>query len=141
LVPEITKTMNRLGISADSFFFKVLTPIYPPTKAKIFDKEYWEKNKWTFKGENKAESEINDVLDPMLYQFQKQAIFRKEALKQEVGPDVAESPLFDTNYKFIRSQAFEDANFEPDLKIDAKMWLRELFMQCQLNATHQMFKT
>jgi hypothetical protein len=70
----------------------------------------------------------------MLYEFQHRAIFDKEELKEAVGSSVANSDLFDLNFKFIRSQAFEDRNFDPDLKISAKLWLRELYMQCQLNA-------
>jgi len=30
LMPEIKKTMNRLGIPLSSFFFKVLSPVFPP---------------------------------------------------------------------------------------------------------------
>jgi len=43
-------------------------------------------------------------------------------------------------YDFIRSQAFEDKNFQPDLQINGQLWLRQLFMQCQLNAAHVMPK-
>jgi hypothetical protein len=66
----------------------------------------------------------------MLYEFQKKAIFKKPELKKRLKSSVANSPLFDENYDFIKSQAFEDQNFDPDLKVSGKLWLRELFMQC-----------
>lgn len=38
------------------------------------------------------------------------------------------------NYHHLMQTAFVDSSFDPDLKVDAKLWLRELFMQCQMNA-------
>jgi hypothetical protein len=122
--------MARLGITQQTFNFKMLTPIYKLTEGKIKDSNYWDDKKWSFAAENKQEDEICDVLKPMLYEFQKKAIFKKPELKKRLKSSVANSPLFDENYDFIKSQAFEDQNFDPDLKVSGKLWLRELFMQC-----------
>jgi hypothetical protein len=48
-------------------------------------------------------------------------------LRNELKANVAGSRYFETNYDYIRSQAFENENFDPDLRINAKLWLRELF--------------
>ena len=35
---------------------------------------------------------------------------------------------FNTTYDYLKRLVLENKNFNPDLKIDGKLWLRELFM-------------
>ena len=35
---------------------------------------------------------------------------------------------FSKTYDYLKKLAFENKNFDPDFQIDAKLWLRELFL-------------
>ena len=40
---------------------------------------------------------------------------------------------FDMDHDFLSSLIFTDNNYDPNLVIDGKLWLRELFMKAQTN--------
>lgn len=52
--------------------------------------------------------------------------FEKEAIKAK-HKNLPEE--FDMDHAFLSSLIFRDNNYDPNLIIDGKLWLRELFMK------------
>ena len=40
---------------------------------------------------------------------------------------------FSVTYDYLKKLVLENRNFDPEFRIDGKLWLRELFLQAQAN--------
>ena len=59
-------------------------------------------------------------------EFQHNMNFEKETIRKN-HKNLPEE--FDMDHEFLSSLIFRDSNYDMDLVIDGKLWLRELFMK------------
>ena len=117
--------MIRVGANDKFFKFKILTPLYPTMIGKLTDPEYWENEIWSQKIMVKKEREELTELGKTMRIFKNNANCEKD----EIMKKFKKLPKnFDKTYDYLKRLVLENKNFNFDLKIDGKLWLRELFM-------------
>ena len=87
LMMELEKAMARLGITAQLFTFKVMTPIYPDDVPKLQDPDHYKKLPvpWSQGGHVRAEQLVKKRIAPLLTEFQLKARFSREEMRATHG--------------------------------------------------------
>ena len=127
---EIEMGMVRVGANDKFFKFKTLTPLYPSMVGKLTDHEYWENELWSQKMMVKQERRELSELGKTMRIFKNNAKVDKKTIMNKFKklPD-----NFSETYDYLKKLVLENRNFDPEFRIDGKLWLRELFLQAQAN--------
>lgn len=119
------------GVSRRFFKFKTLSPLYPTLIDELNAPNYW--NKWTFKKSCEQELKEQAQMTFILNEFQHNLKFDREAILERHKREVPEG--FDMDFKFLQSLIFREKNYDENLVIDGKLWIRDLFLKAQTNMT------
>ena len=140
---EIQKGLARQGITQQFFTFKIMTPIYPSDEGKLTDSKYYDKleKPWGYFAHKKEEAQIIKNIKPILREFQLKANFKKKELKKFLDETQGEVKDFDKNFEHIYGFAFRDNNINPEMEVNATLWVRELYLNSQLNCAPLLIMT
>ena len=123
---EIEMGMVRVGANEKFFKFRTLTPLYPSMVGKLTDPDYWESEIWSHNIAVKKEREELNELGKTMRIFKNNA----DRSKEEIMNKTKKLPKnFSETYDYLKRLVLENKNFDLDMKVDGKLWLRELFMQ------------
>ena len=125
---EIDMGMALIGCQDQYFKFKTLTPLYPTMSGKLKDPDFYEDLVWDLDQSKKDYKEEAKDLHTTVKIFKLNQDMTKEQImvKYKNLPD-----NFETIYDHLKEVVFVNKNFDPDLFICGKLWLRELFLQAQ----------
>ena len=87
-------------------------------------------------GIRKEEAKLKNAIQPVMFQFQQRGIYRTEVIRKKLNK---EPQHFSLNCEFLRQ-----LNFDTDLsylqqEYDARLWVREIFLNAQANNAYPPF--
>ena len=126
---EVDMGMIRVGTLQRFYKFKTLTPIYPTMIGKLTDENYWDDKKWSHSKQLKAERKELADLEKSLEIFKHCNQLSKEEVM--LLPNLPDN--FELSYDYLTHLVLKDNNYDWSLKIDGRLWIRELFLQAQAN--------
>ena len=122
---EVDMGMIRVGTNSRFYKFKTLTPIYPTMVGKLTDPHYWEGREWSQSKMLREERRELAELEKSINLFKIcNKLTREEVMKKPNLPT-----NFELSYDYLAQLVFVDENFDKNLQIDGRLWLRELFLQ------------
>ena len=128
LAREIKMGMVLIG-SQDHFFkFKTLTPIFPTMREKLTNPSFYDKTNWTFAKSRQEYLQETKELNEIYAVFER----NQDCSKEELMGKFKKLPAnFDTIYDFLSQLVYINKNYDPDLELSGRLWLRELYIQAQ----------
>ena len=127
LLDEIDMNLTRVGAFEDTFKFKILSPVFPPTEEKLLKGSRF---MCTFpyttleidQANRKKQTENMAIVWTEFLNFNMRSM--KTSMKNV-------PPNFDQIYDYLNSLLFEKENVDFEKTYDARLWLCELFINSQ----------
>ena len=128
LAREIEVCMVLIGSQETFFRFKTLTPIFPTMVEKLSNPSHYDDGNWNFTSSLKQNSAEVKELKKTLKIFK----LNQDCSKQVIIEKHSNLPNeFGIIYDYLQDLMYRNKNYDPNLEVNGRLWLRELYIQAQ----------
>ena len=128
LAREIEVGMVLIGSQETFFRFKTLTPIFPTMVEKLSNPDHYDDDNWNFGSSlNQDKAEVKE-LKKTLKLFKLNQDCSKHVIMEKHNNLPKE---FENIYDYLQDLMYRNKNYDPNLEVNGRLWLRELYIQAQ----------